>query len=38
MDFNLNDEQSMLSDAVERWLASDYDFATRRRLASGDHH
>jgi alkylation response protein AidB-like acyl-CoA dehydrogenase len=36
MDFNLTDEQSMLADAVERWLASDYDFATRRRLASGE--
>ncbi len=36
MDFNYTDEQTMLADAVGRWLASDYDFATRRRLAAGE--
>src|SRR5215204_3785938 len=36
MDFNYTDEQTMLADAVGRWLATDYDFARRRRLAAGD--
>ena len=27
MDFELNEEQQMLADTVERWLASNYDFA-----------
>ena len=36
MDFNYTDEQSMLADAVGRWLAADYGFARRRRLASGE--
>ena len=36
MDFNYSDEQTMLADAVGRWLATDYDFARRRRLASGE--
>ena len=36
MDFNLTDEQSMLAESVGRWLASDYDFARRRRLAAGE--
>ena len=36
MDFNYTDEQSMLADAVGRWLATDYGFARRRRLASGE--
>jgi alkylation response protein AidB-like acyl-CoA dehydrogenase len=36
MDFTYTDEQSMLADAVNRWLASDYDFARRRRLAAGE--
>lgn len=36
MDFNLSDEQAMLADAVGRWLAADYDFAHRRRVAAGE--
>ena len=36
MDFNYTDEQSMLAEAVGRWLATDYDFARRRRLAAGE--
>ncbi len=36
MDFNHTDEQTMLADAVTRWLASDYDFPRRRRIAAGD--
>ncbi len=35
MDFTLSDEQSMLAEAVARWLETDYDFTRRRRLASG---
>jgi alkylation response protein AidB-like acyl-CoA dehydrogenase len=34
VDFNYTDEQTMLADAVSRWLASDYDFARRRRIAA----
>jgi alkylation response protein AidB-like acyl-CoA dehydrogenase len=36
MDFTYTDEQTMLADAVNRWLESDYDFARRRRIAAGD--
>ncbi len=35
MDFTLSDEQSMLAEAVARWLETDYDFTRRRQLASG---
>lgn len=34
MDFNLNEDQELLADAVGRWLAADYDFDTRRRIAA----
>ena len=34
MDFELNEEQQMLADTVERWLASNYDFASRQRLCA----
>jgi alkylation response protein AidB-like acyl-CoA dehydrogenase len=34
VDFNYTDEQTMLADSVSRWLASDYDFARRRRIAA----
>jgi alkylation response protein AidB-like acyl-CoA dehydrogenase len=36
MDFNYSDEQRMLTESVGRWLEADYDFARRRRLASGE--
>lgn len=36
MDFNYTDEQTMLADSLDRWLASDYDFDRRRRLAAGE--
>ena len=36
MDFNHNEEQSMLAEAVGRWLAEDYGFDRRRRLAAGE--
>jgi len=36
MDFTYTDEQSMLAEAVGRWLDADYDFARRRRLAAGE--
>lgn len=35
MDFNHNEEQAMLAEAVGRWLAEDYGFERRRRLAAG---
>lgn len=34
MDFNLNEDQELLADAVGRWLATDYDFEARRLAAS----
>jgi alkylation response protein AidB-like acyl-CoA dehydrogenase len=34
MDFNLNGDQELLADAVGRWLAADYDFEARRRIAT----
>ena len=36
MDFNYSDEQRMLAESVARWLEADYEFARRRRLASGE--
>lgn len=36
MDFNNTDEQRMLSDALERYLAEQYDPATRQKIAYGD--
>jgi alkylation response protein AidB-like acyl-CoA dehydrogenase len=36
VDFNYTDEQTMLADSLGRWLASDYDYSRRRRLAAGD--
>ena len=34
MDFELNEEQQMLADTVERWLASNYSFASRQELCA----
>lgn len=37
MDFNLTQEQTLLSDTLRRWLEKEYDFETRRDIiASGD--
>jgi alkylation response protein AidB-like acyl-CoA dehydrogenase len=36
MDFGLTTEQSMLRDTVASYLADNYDFETRRRVASSD--
>lgn len=34
MDFNFNDEQLQLADAVERWIARDYAFDARRAMVA----
>lgn len=34
MDFNLSQEQQMLLDSIEKFVAKDYDFETRRQLAN----
>jgi len=36
MDFTLNDEQRLLQDSVERYLANEYPPAARRRPVAGD--
>lgn len=36
MDFNYTDEQRMLSDVLERYLAEQYDSATRQKIAYDD--
>ena len=36
MDFSLSDEQLMLSDSVEKFIANDYDFETRQKNAGTD--
>lgn len=35
MEFTLDDEQTMLADAVARWLEADYTMEVRRRLVAG---
>lgn len=37
MDFNLSDEQKMLRDGAERYLAENYDFDKRRKLIEREH-
>lgn len=36
MDFSLTEEQSMLEDSVTRFVANDYDFETRQRIAQSE--
>lgn len=36
MDFTLNDEQKLLQESAERYLAKEYPFAVRRRLLTTD--
>ncbi|MGH6659948.1 MAG: acyl-CoA dehydrogenase family protein, partial [Rhodospirillales bacterium] len=36
MDFTLNDEQRLLQESAERYLAKEYPFAVRRRLLATD--
>lgn len=36
MDFSLSDEQTMLKDTIERFVAEDYDFDTRRKIMEQD--
>lgn len=36
MDFSLTDEQSMLADSVARFIANDYGFDKRQRIAAGE--
>lgn len=36
MDFTLNDEQRLLQESAERYLAKEYPFAIRRRLLAAD--
>ncbi|MGA8205098.1 MAG: acyl-CoA dehydrogenase family protein, partial [Woeseiaceae bacterium] len=36
MDFTFDDTQQMLSDSVDRFIAGDYDFETRQRIAASD--
>ena len=36
MDFALNEEQLMLEDSVEKFIANDYDFDTRQKYAGSD--
>ncbi len=36
MDFSLTDEQAMLADSVERFIANDYDFDSRMSIAESD--
>jgi alkylation response protein AidB-like acyl-CoA dehydrogenase len=36
MDFTFDDTQQMLSDSVDRFIAGDYDFETRQRIAASE--
>lgn len=36
MDFNFNPEQQQLADALERWIARDYDFEKRRAIVASE--
>jgi alkylation response protein AidB-like acyl-CoA dehydrogenase len=36
MDFTLDETQAMLADSVDRFIAGDYDFETRQRIAASD--
>lgn len=36
MDFSLSDEQSMLKDSIERFVANDYDFDKRNKIMGAD--
>jgi len=36
MDFSLTEEQVMLADSVEKYVANDYDFETRQKYAGSD--
>src|SRR5207249_339979 len=36
MDFTLSDEQRMLADLAERFVAREYDFEKRRKLAASE--
>jgi alkylation response protein AidB-like acyl-CoA dehydrogenase len=36
MDFNLTEDRRMLADSLARYLANEYDFATRERIAQSD--
>ncbi|MEM1173379.1 MAG: acyl-CoA dehydrogenase family protein [Pseudomonadota bacterium] len=36
MDFSLNDMQAMLLDSVQKFIANDYDFDTRQKIAASD--
>ena len=36
MDFALSEEQLMLEDSVEKFIANDYDFDTRQKYAGSD--
>jgi alkylation response protein AidB-like acyl-CoA dehydrogenase len=36
MDFSLTEEQVMLADSVEKYIANDYDFETRQKYAGSD--
>ena len=36
MDFSLNEMQAMLLDSVQKFIANDYDFDTRQKIAESD--
>ena len=36
MDFSLNDMQQMMQDSASRFIANEYDFETRRKLADSE--
>ncbi len=36
MDFSLNEMQAMLLDSVQKFIANDYDFDTRQKIAASD--
>jgi len=36
MDFNFSEEQQMLLDSIEKFVANEYDFETRRQLANSE--
>ena len=36
MDFSLNEEQLMLEDSVEKFIANDYDFDTRQKYVGSE--
>jgi alkylation response protein AidB-like acyl-CoA dehydrogenase len=36
MDFSYNEIQAMLDDSVEKFIANDYDFETRQKIAASD--